>query len=187
MDSSTLTTLLDTVSQGVVVFGADRQIVYCNQAFLDITGFDRSEMADALCGIMQGYDTDCAAIAAIDAAIEARQAFSGDVRSYRKSGETFWNELSFRPLPAGPGEAARFIGYSRDVTARKLAQTRVTELERDYEFIAENVLSGTTMVPPNAIAAAIRAAASGAAKEVPRSLTRRPLASAPVMLAPGAA
>ncbi|MXP37426.1 PAS domain-containing protein [Erythrobacter ramosus] len=81
MDSSTLTTLLDTVSQGVVVFGADRQIVYCNQAFLNSTGFDRSEMAGALCGIMQGSDTDCAVIAAIDAAIEARQAFSGEIRA----------------------------------------------------------------------------------------------------------
>lgn len=124
MDSSTFTTLLDTVSQGVVVFGADRKIIYCNQAFLDITEFDRSEMADALCGIMQGSDADCAAIDAIDAAIEARRAFSGDVRSYRKSGEPFWNDLTFKPEFNPDGSFRHFIGISRDITLQRTPSSR---------------------------------------------------------------
>ena len=145
MDSSTFTTLLDTVSQGVVVFGADRKIIYCNQAFLDITGFDRSEMADALCRIMQGSDTDCAAIDAIDAAIEARRAFSGDVRSYRKSGETFWNDLTFKPEFNPDGSFRHFIGISRDITLQKDAELKAEKLELDHQFMMENVLSGVVL------------------------------------------
>ena len=130
MDSSTLTTLLDTVSQGVVVFGADRKIVYCNQAFLDITGFDRSEMAGALCGIMQGPDTDGAAIAAIDAAIQARQAFSGEIQNYRKSGECFWNDLTFKPEFNADGSFRHFIGTSRDITKQKFADLTAIAFEK---------------------------------------------------------
>jgi len=149
MDSSTLTTLLDTVSQGVVVFGADRKIVYCNQAFLDITGFDRSEMAGALCGIMQGSDTDCAAIAAINAAIEARQAFCGEIQNYRKSGETFWNDLTFRPEFNADGSFRHFIGISRDITRQKNAELKAEKLELDHQFMMENVLSGVVLHKAN--------------------------------------
>jgi PAS domain S-box-containing protein len=142
MDGSTLTTLLDTVSQGVVVFGADHKIVYCNQTFIDITGYDRSEMADALRGILQGSDTACAAI---DAAIEARQAFSGEIRNYRKSGETFWNDLTFRPEFNADASFRHFIGTSRDITRQKNAELKAEKLELDHQFMMENVLSGVVL------------------------------------------
>lgn len=145
MDSSTLTTLLDTVSQGVVVFSADREIVYCNQAFLDITGNDRSEMAGALRGIMQGSDTDCAAIAAIEAAIEARQPFSGELRNCRKSGEAMWYDLSFRPEGNADGSFRHFIGVVRDITQQKSAEIKAEQLELDHQFMMENVLSGVVL------------------------------------------
>ncbi len=112
------------------MFGANRKIVYCNQAFLDITGFDRSEMAGALCGIMQGPDTDGAAIAAIDAAIQARQAFSGEIQNYRKSGETFWNDLTFKPEFSEDGAFRHFIGISRDITKQKFAELKAAIFEK---------------------------------------------------------
>lgn len=149
MDTGTLTAILDAVSQGVVVFGEDRKIIYCNQAFLDITGFDRTDMAGALCGIMQGPDTDRATIEAINAAIQLRQAFSGEIRNYRKSGETFWNDLSFKPEFDADGSFLHFVGISHDVTRQKNAEFKVEELELDHQFMMENVLSGVVLHKAN--------------------------------------
>lgn len=145
LDIDALTGILDTISQGVVVFGADRKILYCNQAFLDITGFDRSEMAGALCGIMQGPDTDRDAIEAIDAAIRSLCAFSGEIRNYRKSGETFWNDLTFKPQFNADGSFRYFIGISRDITRQKSAELKAVKLEVDHKFMMENVLSGVVL------------------------------------------
>jgi hypothetical protein len=102
-------------------------------------------MAGALCGIMQGSDTDCAVVAAIDAAIEARQAFSGEIRNYRKSGETFWNDLTFRPEFNADASFRHFIGISRDITRQKNAELKAEKLELDHQFMMENVLSGVVL------------------------------------------
>lgn len=145
MDADTFTNILDTISQGVVVFDADRKIIYCNQAFLDITGFDRSEMTGSLCCIMHGPETDRATIEAIDAAIQSRQAFRGEIRNYRKSGETFWNDLTFKPEFDAGGSFRHFIGISRDITRQKNAELKAVKLELDHQFMMQNVLSGVVL------------------------------------------
>ena len=145
MDNESFASILDGIAQGVVVFGADRKIIYCNQPFLDITGFDRSEAAGALCGIMQGPETDRAVIAAIDAAISTETAFSGEILNYRKTGETFWNDLTFKPRFNEDGTLRHFIGFSNDVTRRKIAETKVLKLENVHQFMMENVLSGVIL------------------------------------------
>jgi len=137
--------MLDAISEGVVVFGKDRKITYCNQSFMNMTGYDRSDMAGVLCSIMQGPDTDPATITAIDDALQAGKVFSGEILNYRKSGEPFWNHLTFTPEFAEDGTVLHYIGVSRDITKRKNAESQVTRLERDYRFIFENVLSGVVL------------------------------------------
>lgn len=141
--------ILDDVSDGVVVFDKDRKILYCNQAFVQMSGFGRGDLEHALCGLMQGPKTDPQTIAAINEALASGREYSGEILNYRKSGETFWNQLSFKPMPDADGNVSRFIGFSRDVTARKLAESRVVKLERDYEFIVENVLAGIIIHNPD--------------------------------------
>jgi len=145
MDIETLSAMLNAVSQGVVLFGPDRKIIFCNQAFLDITGFDQSDMAGALCGIMQGPDTDQGAIEAIDAAIRTGTAFSGEIRNYRKSGEIFWNDLTFKPEFNEDGSIRHFIGISRDITKQKSAELKAEQLELDHQFMMNNVLAGVVL------------------------------------------
>lgn len=149
MDEAFYTGMLDAITDGVVVFGRDRRIAFCNQAFLDITGFDRGDLDHALCAIIQGADTDPQTIAAIDEALAKGQPFDGEILNYRKSGETFWNHLSFKPMTDATGAVTHFIGISRDVTANRTVRTRYSQLERDYQFIFENVLAGIIIHDPD--------------------------------------
>jgi len=128
MDSAALANILDMVPQGVVVFGLDRQILYCNQTFLDITGFDRSDLAGALCGLMQGPDTDRMAMHAIEAAIGTRNAFSGKFQNYRKSGEAYWSDLTFKPVFNDEGALRHFVMMLRDITEQRDAELQAEAL-----------------------------------------------------------
>lgn len=145
MDLAAYAAILDAIAEGVVIFGRDRKIIYCNQPFMDMSGYDRSDMAGALCGIMQGPDTDPDTIRAIDEALTTGAPFSGEILNYRKSGEPFWNQLRFTPQHSKDGSLTHFIGVSRDITQRKTAEARATKLENDYRFIFENVLSGVIL------------------------------------------
>lgn len=145
LDATSFVSLLDAVVEGVVVFGADRKIIYGNQAFLDLSGFDRSELSGALCGIMQGPDTDPATVMALDEALTNRRLFCGEILNYRKSGEPFWNSLKVEPKFDQDGSFKYFIGVSHDISERKRTEVLANKFERDYQFIFDNVKSAITV------------------------------------------
>jgi|GEM_PF-539602 len=146
MDEAFYTDMLDAISDGVMVFDHDKRITFCNQAFLKITGFNRGDLDYAFPAIIEGSDTDPKAIAAIDGALSEGTKFDGEILSHRKSGEPFWNHLVIKPATDSSGRVSHFIGTMRDVTAKI---THYSGLERDYDFIFENVLAGIIIHAPD--------------------------------------
>jgi PAS domain S-box-containing protein len=71
---------------------------------------------------VQGALTDTGMVGAIQRAKSNGTEFAGDVLNYRKDGTTFWNELSISPVFDEKDRLIHFIGITRDITARKLAQ-----------------------------------------------------------------
>ena len=64
---------LAATSNGIAIADAkrpDRPVIYCNQAFEKITGYDRSEIIGRNCRFLQGPDTDRAAVDQIRVALE---------------------------------------------------------------------------------------------------------------------
>ncbi|WP_181443588.1 PAS domain-containing protein [Porphyrobacter sp. YT40] len=133
MNNAEFAEILDAVSQGVLVFGADRKILYCNQAFLDITGFDRPDVANVLFSIMQGPHTDPDTLLAIEKAIDSGREFSAEIQNYRKTGDTFWYELTFKPKFHQDGTLRHFIGILRDISAQKRAEFEANHLKSAFD------------------------------------------------------
>jgi PAS domain S-box-containing protein len=100
----------------------DGPLSYVNQAFLDITGYDRDETVGRNCRFFQGPDTDPAAVSAMRAAIAAGQPLQIEVLNYRKSGEPFWNALHLSPIKSKAGRLEAFIGVQHDVTEARAAR-----------------------------------------------------------------
>jgi PAS domain S-box-containing protein len=145
LENATLAGVLSTISQGVLVAGPDRKILFSNRAFLEITGFDEVDIIGRTCRIMQGRDTDLTTVVAIDAALNAGVEFSGEILNYRKTGEPFWNDLTISPQLNDDGTIRYFVGVTRDITERKLADLKIAKLEADYRFIFENVQCGVVL------------------------------------------
>ena len=146
MDEAFYTDMLDAMSDGVMVFDHDKRITFCNQAFLDITGFTRGDLDHALSAILEGAGTDPKVIAAINASLSKGAEFDGEILSFRKSGEPFFNHLVIKPAIKRSGGENHFIGIVRDVTSKI---TNYSGFERDYEFIFENVLAGIIIHDPD--------------------------------------
>jgi PAS domain S-box-containing protein len=117
---------LDFVSQGVLIAGRDRLMVYANPAFTAITGYAVEEMIGRSCWILQGPETDPAVVEEIRTCLAAERPFVGEVLNYRKDGSTFWNDLSINPVRDRTGRTTHFVGVTRDVTAR-----RRSDMQRD--------------------------------------------------------
>lgn len=135
----------------------DNPMIYINEAFEDLTGYDATEVIGRNCRFLQGADTDPAAPDAMRRAIDAGETVNVELVNYRKDGEPFWNEVTIAPVHDDDGELTHFVGFQRDVTARVEAE-RALERERErLDHVVERIEGLVADVTADVIQAESRA------------------------------
>lgn len=109
---------------------ADNPIVFVNDAFCRLTGYDREEVLGRNCRFLQGPKTSPVAIAELREAVAGRLIIETEILNYKKSGEEFWNALSISPVIVEGGQATYFFASLYDVTAIRSAEHRIDALLR---------------------------------------------------------
>ena len=112
---------------------ADNPIVFANDAFLRLTGYEREDVVGKNCRFLQGPETDRAAVAEVRAAIAEGSDISVDLLNYRKDGSSFWNALYISPVSNDKGELLFFFASLLDVSDRKLSEHRMTADKDKFE------------------------------------------------------
>ena len=120
MDVSKLFTQATEQTRMALCFSDPKQedcpIVYVNEAFVLLTGYDRDEIVGHNCRFLQGEDTAPEAVAAIRQALDEKEVRVIDILNYRKDGTPFWNALHVGPVFNENGELEYFYGSQWDVT-----------------------------------------------------------------------
>ncbi|AWN35392.1 PAS domain-containing protein [Methylobacterium radiodurans] len=119
---------------------ADNPIVFANDAFLRLTGYERSEVEGRNCRFLQGPGTDPGAAARIGRALGTGHEIGLDILNYRKDGTPFWNALSISPVLGGAGEVQYFVATQTDVTERLQDLQDRTTLLREVDHRVKNTL-----------------------------------------------
>ncbi|MGN6466127.1 MAG: histidine kinase dimerization/phosphoacceptor domain -containing protein [Rhizobiaceae bacterium] len=112
---------------------ADNPIVFANDAFLRLTGYDRSVVLGYNCRFLQGPETNRDDIDKVREAVRDVTDISIDLLNYRKDGSTFWNALYMSPVSNEDGELLFFFASQLDVTDRKEAQERMAADKKRFE------------------------------------------------------
>jgi PAS domain S-box-containing protein len=129
----TKTRALDEAPVGITITDPelpDNPMVYVNDRFGDMTGYDREESIGVNCRFLQGPDTDEASVAQLREAIESEEPASVELLNYRKDGSSFWNRVSIAPLRDADGRVTEWVGFQEDITAFK---KREAALKRQNE------------------------------------------------------
>ncbi|OYU45605.1 MAG: hypothetical protein CFE44_06605 [Burkholderiales bacterium PBB4] len=130
-----------SISHGLLVSDAHRRVLSVNPAFTRITGYSPDEVIGNTCAMLQGPKTSPEKLAAMCQAMQDKVAYHGVVINYRKDGTTFWNELSIEPILEANGESRFFVGFVRDITARKLAERASLHATRHIKSLSARLLS----------------------------------------------
>jgi PAS domain S-box-containing protein len=97
----------------------DNPVVFANDAFCRLTGYERSEIVGRNCRFLQGPDTNREAVSRIRRAVAMAEAIEIDIRNYRKDGTPFWNRLLLAPVHDAAGALAYFFASQVDVTIER--------------------------------------------------------------------
>ena len=104
----------------------DNPVVFANDAFCLMSGYDRSEIIGRNCRFLQGPESDTFATDRIRAAIAAAEPIEIDIRNHRRNGEPFWNRLMLGPVRDEAGQVAWFFACQLDVS---LEREQLAQLE----------------------------------------------------------
>ena len=129
----TKTRALDEAPVGITITDPDRPdnpMVYVNDRFVEMTGYDRDDAVGVNCRFLQGEETDPASVAQLREAIDDEEPASVELLNYRKDGEPFWNRVSVAPIRDDDGSVSEWVGFQEDITAFK---QREAALERQNE------------------------------------------------------
>ncbi len=113
------------------------RIVYANQAFLTMSGFDREEVLGRTPRIVQGPDTDPETLGRIGASLRAGRACHEEILNYRKDGSAYWVDLHISPVAGDDARAPLFVSVQRDITQRQAEQQALVEREARYRLLFE--------------------------------------------------
>lgn len=126
-----LSQILDTCINGITLSDPDQPdnpIVYANEAFELITGYDRDEIIGRNCRFLQGNDRDQPEIERIREALREHKPVTVTLRNYRKDGSLFLNQFSIRPLVDPQGRLIYYLGTQYDVTEMVRAEEELRRL-----------------------------------------------------------
>jgi PAS domain S-box-containing protein len=133
----------------------DNPLVFVNDAFEELTGYEADGILGQNCRFLQGPDTDPTAIDELRDHIEAEESYTTEIKNYRKDGSTFWNQLDITPIYDDDGTLLRYLGSQADITEayrtreirRRLLSTTQELMNADSrEEIAEIVVEAVVNI-----------------------------------------
>ncbi len=122
----------------------DNPLIYVNDAWKEICGYERLEVLGENPRLLQGTETDPETVSEIREAIENDEPITTRIKNYTADGSPFWNELTVAPVRDETGEVRHYVGFQNDVThlhaTEELAEQRRTDLAHEVSVL-ERILS----------------------------------------------
>ena len=135
-----LESAIEQTSEAVTITTADLdlpgpRIVFVNQAFTRMTGYEAAEVVGQTPRILQGPKTEREVLDRMKRELFHRQSFRGETVNYRKDGSEFVMEWFVTPIVNRDFEVTHFVAIQRDVTERRreeeLLRQRLAEFETE--------------------------------------------------------
>lgn len=133
---------LDVSPDGVVICEAtgDRNVIYVNNAFCRLTGYEPGDLLGKNLRLLQGADRDQPELDALRESLRHTEPTRALLRNIRKDGTVFVNDMQIYPLRNAEGQVTHLIGYHREGGAR--SRTGESGIRGLPNWVREDRLTG---------------------------------------------
>ncbi|GEM_PF-5177964 len=130
-------------SPSMVLIGAiDGSIEYSNPRFMEITGYEHSEVVGMNISILKCPVHSDAFYNQIWSVVAAGNVWRGDMCITRKDGSSFWQLASIAPLRVFGAKVTHFIHVEIDDTERRKAEAALAEEKERLSVILQSIGEG---------------------------------------------
>jgi len=133
---------LDEAPVGITIADAtapDKPLIYVNDAFAEMTGYEKEDAIGVNCRFLQGEETDAETTRKLREAVTGEQAAAVELLNYRGDGTTFWNNLEISPIRDDEGTVTNFVGFQQDITERKEAEAAIRRERENLRRLLDRV------------------------------------------------
>jgi PAS domain S-box-containing protein len=113
----------------------DNPIVECNDAFVTLSGYSRSEIVGQNCRFMTGKETEPWLTEMLRSGIRRRQPVMVEILNYKKDGTPFRNAVMVAPIFDAAGELEYYLGSQIEI-AEDVARANDARREAAHARIA---------------------------------------------------
>lgn len=108
----------------------DNPIAFANKAFLDLTGYEESEILGRNCRFLQGPQSDRDVVAELRRTVERRESIAIEILNYKRDGTPFWNAVFIGPVFDTRGKLLYFFASQLDVTRRRESERAFQQAQK---------------------------------------------------------
>ena len=143
-----LESAVENTTDGILITRAGQldepspKLMYVNQAFTRITGYDLEEVLGRTPRLLQGPKTDRSQLDKIRTALSQQKQVQVELLNYRKDGSEFWVELNIVPIANKSGQISHWVALQRDITERKQAEAKLIASNQQISKIVESITDG---------------------------------------------
>ncbi len=129
----------------------DNPIIACNDAFIELTGYQRDEIVGRNCRFLAGEGTEPWLTEHLRAGIKAGQPVMAEILNYKKNGRPFRNALMIAPIFDAAGQVEYFLGSQVEIAEdvdkanqgrREAALTQVDQLSKRQKQVLLQMAAG---------------------------------------------
>ncbi len=138
--------LFENFRDVIVVANTDRIIIDCNQAVVDVFGYEKAELLGHKTVYLYESEQQYEELGKVLRNHYGEKKLAHTVNYRKKSGEVFPGETSLFYLENPAGEVSGFIGLIRDVTERLDGERRLRNSEARFRSMVENLFDAVVVI-----------------------------------------
>ncbi len=132
-----LSAMAHRTGRGIVLTNAEHQIEWVNDAYCNLSGFPRAECLGQLPRALTHCErSDAATVQAIRTALDAGEAYHGELLNRSKDGREYWIELEIVPLHDDEGHVSGYFSIEVDITRQVAVRDRLASI---FDTVSEGV------------------------------------------------
>jgi PAS domain S-box-containing protein len=151
IDPKLLETIFSVSNEPIMITDAKSNgdmpdILYCNQAFLDMTGYSYEEIIGQRPSILAGRDSSLEDLILLGEFIKEERSGKFEILNYKKDGSTFWNRFEITPIKNEQSICTHWVAFERDVTENHTYHQKLLESEFKFKSLVQNSAIGIYII-----------------------------------------